>query len=368
MVLRGLFKAGNEVRSDQDHLQAAVDWLCRAQEVTGCGGVSAGYFFKRGWMPPYPEVTGYIIPTFLRYARLCGSEAHLEKALRMGEWEVDIQLPCGGVRGGIGLNDHPIVFNTGQVVLGWMALYRATGAERFLQAATRASDWLLRVQDEDGKWSKHAYMGVPHTYHARVAWALLEVYNSTRDDQYRTAAQRNIEWILTAGREDSWFRYMSFAPRDIPFTHTIAYTLRGLLEAAIHLGGDEARRILEVVTEAAQKIMLKYGSLAESAYLPATLDKNLESRDRSSCLVGNAQLAIVWLKLCRLNQDFRFARAAFRLLDQVKRTQSLDGANPGIRGGIAGSRPVWGRYVPYAYLSWAAKFYVDGLILKREFA
>ena len=44
--------------------------------------------------------------------------------------------------GGIGLNDYPIVFNTGQVILGWTALYRATGEERFLQAASRAADWL----------------------------------------------------------------------------------------------------------------------------------------------------------------------------------------------------------------------------------
>ena len=119
-------------RDDDAHLNAALAWLCRAQDAVP-GGVSAGYFFKRGWMPAYPETTGYIIPTFL-------AQGLDDRALALGEWEIAVQLPEGAVRGGIGLNDYPIVFNTGQVILGWTALYRATGEERFLQAASRAAD------------------------------------------------------------------------------------------------------------------------------------------------------------------------------------------------------------------------------------
>src|SRR6185437_9673561 len=50
-------------------LQAAAEWLARAQDATGAGGVSASYdVVKRQWAGAYPETTCYIIPTLFRYA------------------------------------------------------------------------------------------------------------------------------------------------------------------------------------------------------------------------------------------------------------------------------------------------------------
>ena len=118
IILRDLLKVNNRIYSDNDHLQAAMEWLCRAQEITGSGGVSGGYFFSKGWMSPYPETTGYIIPTFLQYGLLNGDASYNERAVKMGDWEIEIQLPSDAVRGGIGINEYPIVFNTGQVILG----------------------------------------------------------------------------------------------------------------------------------------------------------------------------------------------------------------------------------------------------------
>ena len=63
-------------RAHEVHLQGAIDWLCRAQDVRDGkddqGGVSAGWSFEDGWLPGYPETTGYIIETFLRR---CGNPA-----------------------------------------------------------------------------------------------------------------------------------------------------------------------------------------------------------------------------------------------------------------------------------------------------
>ncbi len=56
------------------HLSAAIDWLCRAQDVRDgqpdAGGVSAGWSFEDGWLPSYPETTGYIIETMLAAAQV----------------------------------------------------------------------------------------------------------------------------------------------------------------------------------------------------------------------------------------------------------------------------------------------------------
>ena len=55
--------------------------------------------------------------------------------------------------GGVSNNDPtPAVFNTGMVLLGWSALIRRTGETRFKEAARRASDWLISVQEPDGNW------------------------------------------------------------------------------------------------------------------------------------------------------------------------------------------------------------------------
>src|SRR5687767_10751398 len=54
----------------EQSLRAAIDWICRAHDASGDGGVARSYslayhpfFRRRGWMPSYPETTGYIIPT-----------------------------------------------------------------------------------------------------------------------------------------------------------------------------------------------------------------------------------------------------------------------------------------------------------------
>jgi len=36
-------------------------------------------------------------------------------------------------------------------------------------------------------------------------------------------------------------------------------------------------------------------------YLPSTLDEKWKSTDNCSCLVGTAQIAIIWLKLYEIN-------------------------------------------------------------------
>ena len=370
-ILSDFWRSGNRLHPDRTHLDGAMSWLCRAQDATGCGGVSAGYFFKRGWMPPYPETTGYIIPTFLDYAAYSGDAQFSTRALEMGDWEIAIQLPTGAVRGGMGLRDYPIVFNSGQVMLGWMALYRATQMERFLHAAVRAADWLIDIQDDDGKWSTHTFMQVAHAYHTRVAWPLLEVYAATGNKKYHAAAQRNIIWTLDHSRSNGWIDHMGFEPQSRPLTHTIAYTLRGLSESAVYLekGVDDA--CLAAVYKASENIIAKYklatnSALTRAPILPATLDETWSSPDRYSCPTGNAQLAILWLKLSQSNPNGPFAAAALHLLDQVKAAQPLHSGNPGIRGGVAASHPIWGAYVPFAYLNWAAKFFADALMSKAN--
>ena len=95
-VLRCLSVRGS-VERDEVHLGAAMNWLCRAQDAVGGGGMSYGFSLVDGWLPPYPETTGYCIPTFLAYFRHSGKDEYRHRALRMAEWELRVQLPDGGI-------------------------------------------------------------------------------------------------------------------------------------------------------------------------------------------------------------------------------------------------------------------------------
>src|SRR5210317_776922 len=75
LIVADMFRpATGEQRTHKVHLQAAIDWLCRAQDVRDGkddqGGVSAGWSFEDGWLPAYPETTGYIIETFFAAAEI----------------------------------------------------------------------------------------------------------------------------------------------------------------------------------------------------------------------------------------------------------------------------------------------------------
>jgi len=371
VLFYNLVKLDNKIFPDIYHLKAAIEWLCRAQDITNCGGVSYGYSFKKGWLPPYPETTGYIISTFLQSASFLRNQTYIKRAEIMGDWEIKIQLTSGAVRGGMGINNYPSIFNTGQVILGWISLFEETKKKRFLKAAIRAAEWLLKVQDNDGKWSKHTFMGILHAYHTRVAWSLLKVYKYICDEKYKQAAEKNILWALTHVKETGWFKHMGFETKEIPFTHTIAYTLRGLFESSFYFEKDIKQKILEIIQKAAKNILMKYISGTKNLcylpmYIPGKLDERWQSNVNYSCLTGNIQISIILLKLYNLNNDVQFLNASLQIINQIKAIQSLSCKNMGINGAIPGSYPIWGEYQKFTYPNWATKFFCDALLLKNR--
>src|SRR5664279_3324900 len=86
--------------SRAERLAASADWLRRAQDATGDGGVSWSYHLRRGWAPSYPETTGYIIPTFLELAATTGSDDFRRRAALAVDFLIGVQLPDGSFPAG----------------------------------------------------------------------------------------------------------------------------------------------------------------------------------------------------------------------------------------------------------------------------
>ena len=359
LSLKDILRWHNPARSHGVHMKAAMEWLSMAQTKTNDGGVSALYSLFDGWAPSYVETTGYIIPTFFNYAELTKNPAYREKAIRMAEFELQSQLPEGAFPGG-GTRNKPIVFNTGQVIFGLCRTFEETHEEKYKKAADKAARWLVSVMDEDGCWRKHEYLNHVHTYNTRTAWALLHAHKITKNDEFRKAARENIEWALTQQQENGWFRNNGFYTRQEPMVHTIAYTIRGILEAGIYL---KKSGYVEAAGKAAASMA---GVQRADGSLAGSFGNGWKSSVSWSCLTGNSQMAIIWLKLHAETKDQEVLSAAQAANAFMKRMQSITSSNAGIRGGIPGAYPIYGWYAPFAYPNWAAKFFVDALMLESN--
>lgn len=359
--MRDLLGAGRRFAGLQPHLDASLLWLCRAQDAAGDGGVARMYHLRTGWGPSYPETTGYIIPTFLHYARLSGRLEFRERALRMAEWECEVQMPEGAVQGGtVDQPPTPAIFNTGQVLFGWCAAHAESGDPRFLDSARRAADYLCSQQDGDGMWRRNLsrYCSArtdTYAYNVRTAWALLVAHEATGEQRYREAAARNVEAVVDLARPNGWLEKNCLTDPDAPLLHTIAYTQQGLLEAGLRLALPRAME-----TALSGSLALRR-TLEEEGHLAGRYDREWRPAVRWRCLTGEAQTAIVWSRLAEWTGDRGWRVAAQRLVEQVCRTQRLRG-DPDLAGGVKGSFPVFGRYGQYEYLNWAAKFLADALM------
>src|SRR5437867_7243988 len=226
-----------------DHLRAAIDWLCLAQDVRNdqpdSGGVSAGWSFEDGWLPSYPETSGYIVETFIAAARVLERPDLIDRARCIIDWELSIQRSDGAFPGHFGEpGSQPVVFNTGQIMHGMLAGYLQLHRAECLDAAVRAGHWLARVQDADGCWRQFEHNGAPHTYNTRASWALLATALIAGDASQKMAAIRNLDWALAQQRESGWVANNAFVPGPEPVTHAIAYAIRGLLESGVLLGSS----------------------------------------------------------------------------------------------------------------------------------
>ncbi|MCI0457524.1 MAG: hypothetical protein L0Z62_11185 [Gemmataceae bacterium] len=348
-------------------INEAAAWLGRAQDCspTHDGGVAHSYSLLSGWTSSYPETTGYIVPTLLTYARFRGGpkgEEARARARRMLDWLVSIQFPEGAFQcGRVDFTPRvPVTFNTGQILLG-LAAGVAEFGDVYLPPMRRAADWLVRTQDPDGCWRRHSTPEAAageKAYETHVAWGLLEAAR-VDSPRYADAALANVRWSLTKQRPNGWFADCCLLWNDRPLTHTLAYALRGVVEAYRYSGDPD---LLHAACKTADGLL---GALWPDGFLPGQLDECWRAAADFACLTGSAQTAHCWLLLYQATGDTRYRDAAYRANRYVRRTVRVDG-QPETRGAIKGSFPVDGAYGQFEYLNWACKFFLDSQLLELE--
>lgn len=363
LIISDLAIGGKQPERDHAaHLAAAIDWLCRAQDVRAgqrdAGGISAGWSFEDGWLPSYPETTGYIIETFIAAAKVLNRYELVQRAQRAIDWELSLQHDDGAFPGHFGeAGSQPVIFNTGQIMHGMLAGYLQLGRKECLEAAVKAGWWLVRQQDADGSWRKFEHNGVPHVYNTRATWALAAIGLIANEHEMTQAARRNLDWALTQQTQCGWFATNAFTPDKAPFTHTIAYAIRGFLESGVLLGDE---RYLSAALTAARGMAR---AQRDDGWLAGTYADNWKPCATYCCLTGVAQMSLNWTRLAQDGDAPELREHSRRAIEYVKRTQRLDDADDAVKGGIAGSSPIWGDYSRFEYPNWAAKFFADALMM-----
>lgn len=284
----------------------ALTWL-RAHELP-TGGIRVHSAHPNA----YPEVTGYIIPTLLRYGER-------DMATRLARWLLCIQRGDGAYtdpdRG------EPYTFDTGQVLRGLLAV--ADFVPGALEAARRAADYLLSQMVDGGSGGfVPRYSGtIPESVHLYVLPPLFQAAEILRKPEYREAAERCLEYYC--------------AHRDALQLSTLTHFLGYELEALIDLGrADMAIPILNALRE------------------QQAADGSVRAREGVEwvCIPGLAQLAVCWYKVGQWEP-------ADRAMVWLEAHQQPS-------GGFLGSYGQGASYFPEVELSWAVKFYLDAHLLR----
>jgi hypothetical protein len=346
------------------HLRESAEWLGRAQDHGEDRGFSYGTVFGDGFRASYPETTGYIICTFLDLATFYGADEYRRRAIEAGDWESKIRMPSGAVMGGIhNGNPTPAMFNTGMVLLGWAALHHHTGADRFATSGRRAGKWLFECQEPDGNWIRgnSQFANSRSTVHnVKAAWELAEMGFAIGERAFIDAAVKNAEFAVSRQASNGWFADCCLSDADRPLLHTIAYTMQGL----IGIGRIANRPDL---IDAAQRAAKPLKHLMDvQGFIPGRIDRSFNGSAEWCCLTGSAQTSVVWTELERVKGNSSYGSAADVVNQYLMARHDVSSPDPSIRGGLAGSWPVWGQYGQYQILNWATTFFADALLMRMQ--
>lgn len=311
----------------------------------------------------YPEVTGYIIPSLFDFSRNFNEHRAFDSAIRASDFLIPFQDRDGHFPGGfVGNLSGPSVFNSAQIVHGLVRTYAETGEKKYIDSAIRACDWICSVQEEDGAWGKFNYLGLKRVYDSKVCQALLEAGKAKDTDEYIPYVERNLNFIRKNQITNGWFMNCdnSVEGNDAPLTHTIGYAVHGLLEGYLLMQRDD---LLEAATLSLHSMMHRFE--LDGRPLRGRLLSDWGPAVSSTCVTGDAQISICWMKLFKISGDFRYLNAALKMNDFLKRIQ-FDCGHQLIDGSLPASYPVWGDYLPYCVNSWGVKYFLDALMMEYE--
>lgn len=262
---------------------------------------------------PYPEVTGYMVPTLYQW-----KEKDLARSLTT--WLITQQNDDGSFSAPDGM---PYTFDTGQVVRGFVAALE--DLPEVHKSIKKACDWILTQVQPDGR------LDTPSTkmwgditddrIHIYVLSPLIEAGKRLNEQKYIDAAIKVLHYYKQK-KDLIEFNFLS---------HFCAY----VIEALCDLGETELANLGLKQVMQLQK---------ENGSIPAY--KNVSW----VCSTGVAQFALIGYKLGYKE----FSDKAMHYLEKIQNRS----------GGFYGSYGKGANYFPKGEISWAVKYFLDACYWK----
>lgn len=295
------------LRKQKNSYERALDWF-KANMVAGKGIV-----VHTRQPVPYPEVTGYFVPTLYD----CGETA---LARTCTDWLLTVQLPDGAFPAPDGV---PYTFDTAQVIRGLCAAL--AHGENVEQPLRKACDWMLTQIASDGRLTtpSTALWGdiASDLIHSYAIFPLIHAGQLLKKSEY-----------VEAGRfAQSFYKAQEGLAPFNRLSHFHAYAMEALREL-----GE-----LDLVNRGMADVERLQG---KDGAVPGYPDV------KWVCSTGIAQYAVVWYQTGKRER-------ADRGLAYLERLQNKS-------GGFFGSYGQGAKYIPGAEISWAVKYFLDAHHLK----
>ncbi len=298
----------------------AINWV-KSNTVKGQGIICSSANKKA-----YPEVTGYFIPTLIKWG-------YRDLAKSYAQWLCSIQKEDGSWYDCD--NYAPYVFDTAQILKGLIAIRDIYPAVD--DSIMRACEWIISNVKENGHLVtpvKEAWGTDENTcselIHLYCLTPLIEVSNIFGNDKYKNVANKVLNYYKT--------NYYEKISNFSLLSHFYAYVMEGLLDL-----GEK-----DIVTDAMANLE---NILNEKKMVPAYNNVNWV------CSTGLFQLALVWFKLGNISAGNKIFNYACKLQNDS--------------GGWFGSYLTEcsenedNTYFPSGEISWAVKYFLDALYYKN---
>lgn len=315
------------------NMDNTVDWIAKMKLaekwIINNTVYNEGIINNSEYRKSYPEVTGYYIPTLLKWG-------YRDLAKQYTRWLCSIQHNDGSWYDTEGT--APYVFDTAQILKGLVAM--ADIMPEIKVNIAKGCDWMLSRIDGDGRlvtptkeaWGKSGECS--ELIHLYCLTPLIDAAKILDVPQYESEARRVQKYYINNYRKEILdFSFLS---------HFYAY----VMEALCNLGEYE-------LAKEAMKSMSDI--LDEKGYVPAYRNVNWV------CSTGMFQLAIVWYELGDIERGNKALEYAAKLQNET--------------GGWYGSYAVsenpevlntkeFPTYIADGEISWAVKYFLDAVSSK----
>lgn len=271
----------------------------------------------------YSEITGYAITTLLYLNKIRGEKILVKRAILAANWLIKNAFHrCGGVktRYYYDKSSAPLsysfegeiiyIFDNGMVLFGLLNLFRETGGAKYLDAAKKIANFLIKSQKQNGlfyatynaqtnefedplqKWSTQS-----GSYHAKLALSLLGFYDIVKKGVYKERAKKICYRALKFQNKNG--RFITFRDSAGTHLHPHSYSAEGLLYAGIKLNKER------FIVSAAKACKWALNYQLDNGGLPSLfIDGKFVFHERSDVLAQILRLGMILCQLERLDEEY----------------------------------------------------------------